>query len=100
MTTPDQLRQLILYLQDRVAWSPGGDRVIVFEPPGVEAMAADGIDEATARAVTGSPWWPELVDDVIETPDFAGPDESRDTVLGYARDVVSEAIRKRMTIDP
>lgn len=98
MTTPDQLREIVRYLQDRVHSSAAGQREIAFDLPKIEEMVADGLDEHTVRRLTESPWWPEMIDDVVDTPDFAEPDEPADVVLGYARDVVSEYIRKRFPI--
>lgn len=95
MTTPDQLREIVRYLQDHVNLAPAGGRKIVFELPELSAMTAGGLDESTLRRLFASPWWSEMVDDVVETPDYAEPDEPADVVLGYARDVVSEYVRKR-----
>ena len=98
MTTPDQLREIVRYLRDRVHPAAEGEREIAFDPPTIDEMVADGLDEVTVRRLTESSWWSEMIDDVVETPDFAEPDETADVVLGYARDVVSEYIRKRFTI--
>ena len=98
MTTPDQLREIVRYLQDRVHLAGEGKREIAMALPKIEEMVADGLDEVTVRRLTESPWWSEMIDDVVETPDFAEPGEPADVVLGYARDVVSEYIRKRFPI--
>lgn len=98
MTTPDQLRAVVRYLQLRVRLADDGSRTIVFEPPTEAEMAAAGFDRETTRELLSAPWWTEMMDDVIETPDFAEPEESREVVLGYARDVVLEYIRKRFSI--
>ena len=37
-----------------------------------------------------------MVADIIDTPEFAEPDESPEQVLQYARDVVVEYFRKRL----
>jgi len=98
MTTPDQLRDIVRYLQEQVNLASEGQRKIVFDLPGIGAMAADGLDEGTLRRLHAAAWWPEMIDDVVETPDYAEPDEPAEVVLGYARDVVSEYIRKRFII--
>lgn len=98
MTTPDQLREIVRYLQERIQLAADGERVIVFDPPTVETMAADGLDADAAQSVLTAPWWPELVDDVIETPEFSEPSDSAEAVLGYARDVVQEYIWKRFDL--
>ncbi len=74
------------------------ENVFVFDIPEIRAMAADGLDEETLRQLQASPWWSEMVEDVVETPDYAEPDEPADVVLGYARDVVKEYVRKRFVI--
>ena len=43
-------------------------------------------------------WWDEMVADIVETPDMCAPDDSPQQVLGYAKDVVSEYIRKRFPL--
>lgn len=98
MTTPDQLRDIVRYLQERVQLAADGGRAIVFNPPDPEAMAADGLDTGTVQSILAAPWWPELVDDVIETPEFSEPSDSAEVVLGYARDVVQEYIWKRFDL--
>lgn len=98
MTTPDQLREIVRYLEDHVHLAAEGRREISFDLPEIGVMVADGLDEDTILRLTASPWWPEMIDDVVETPNFAEPDEPADVVLGYARDVVSEYIRKRFPI--
>jgi hypothetical protein len=98
VTTPEQLREVVRYLQNRVVQSPDDERVIVFDPPAAAEMVADGLDRATVDALMASPWWSEMMDDVVETPDFAGPDEAAEVVLGYARDVIEEYVRKRFPL--
>lgn len=98
MTTPDQLREIVRYFQDRVQLAADGERVIVFDPPAIETMAAAGLDTDAVRSILSAPWWPELVDDVIETPEFSEPSDSAEVILGYARDVVQEYIWKRFDL--
>jgi len=98
MTTPDQLRAIAEYLEYRVKLVTEGDRAISFDPPSAEEMAAAGLDGPTATSLTSAPWWREMVDDVIETPDFAEPDATPMVVLGYARDVIREYLGKRLEI--
>jgi hypothetical protein len=99
MTTPDQLRAIVDYLEDRVNLITKGDRAISFDPPSAEEMATAGLDGPTAISLTSAPWWREMVDDIIETPDFAEPDATPTVVLGYARDVIREYFGKRLEID-
>jgi hypothetical protein len=99
MTTPDQLKAIVTYLQARVRPAAEGRRDLVFESPDAEEMIAAGLDGPTVQRLLDSPWWPEMVDDIIETPDFAEPDETNEEVLGYARDVVLEYVRKRFPLE-
>jgi hypothetical protein len=100
MTTPDQLREIVDFLQQRVKLAPGDDPVIVFTSPDVNEMISAGLDGPTARRLLTMPWWPEMVDDIIETPEYAEADEDADQVLGYARDVLLEYVRKRFPLNP
>ena len=99
MTTPDELRAIVRYLQDRVRPAAAGERAVAFDAPDVDAMIAAGLDEPTVRRLLAAPWWEEMVDDIIETPDFADPEESNEAVLEYARDVVLEYVRKRFPLE-
>lgn len=99
MTTPEQLRAIVEDLQDRVKLVAPGDRTIAFEPPTTEEAVAGGLDEPTFSRLISAPWWQEMLDDIVETPDFAEPDASPTAVLGYARDVIREYIGKRFEID-
>lgn len=99
MTTPDQLRAIIDYLQSRVRLVADGERAIDFSTPTSDEMISAGLETAACDRLLASSWWPEMVDDIIETPEFAEPDASPEAVLGYARDVIQESIGKRFTID-
>ena len=98
MTTPDQLRDIVDYLQQLVQLHPDRDRTIVFDTPELQVMVDAGLDRTTVERLLTAPWWPELVDDVLETPDFVEPEASREVFLGYARDVIHEYIGKRFPI--
>lgn len=99
MTTPDQLREIVDYLQNRVNLVRADDRTIAFEPPTSAEMTAGGLDAATVNRLLAVPWWQEMIDDIIDTPDFAEPEASEEVVLGYARDVIREFIGKQFPID-
>ena len=99
MTTPDQLRHIVEFLENRIYLVVEGEGTIAFSPPTAEEMAAAGLDRATATRLTSTSWWPEMVGDIIETPEFAEPDASPEVVLGYARDVIREHIGKRFSLD-
>ncbi len=99
VTTADQLREIVRYVQNRVLLVAEGGREIAFSPPTVEEMTAAGLDHDTASRLTSEPWWKEMIGDIVETPDFAEPEASAEVVLGYARDVVQEYIGKRFPLD-
>lgn len=99
MTTPDQLREIVNYLRNRVRLVTEGERSIEFEAPTSAEMTAAGLDRDAAARLTSAPWWGEMVDDVIETPDFAEPEASPEIVLGYARDAITEYIGKRFNLE-
>ena len=99
MTTADQLRAIVEYLEDRVKLVTDGDLAIAFEPPTTEEAFDAGLDVPTFSRLTSAHWWQEMVDDIIETPNFAEPDASSTVVLGYARDVIREYFGKRFEID-
>ena len=99
MTTPDQLRDIVRYLQDRVCLVVEGERAVAFNPPTAGEMAVAGLDGNTVTRLTSVAWWQEMVDDIIETPDFAEPDVTPAVVLDYAKDVIQEYIGKRFPID-
>ena len=100
--TPDELRAIISYLRDRVHLSPKDGKspvVITFVSPTVEEMIGAGLNAEGAERIRYVPWWDEMVTDIIETPDYCDPDDSPEQVLEYARDVVSDYIRKRVSLD-
>ena len=96
--TPEQLRAIMDHLMDMVRikdQSDGDEVAIEFVPPSVEEATRAGLDAEGYKRILQSPWWDEMVDDVIETPDMCAPDDPAEQVLQYAKDVVSEYIRKR-----
>ena len=99
MTTPEQLRDIVDHLRRRVRLAADGGRSIVFDEPDAGDLIAAGLDGDTVRRLLAMPWWSEMVDDIVETPEFAGPEETAEQVLGYARDVVLEYVRKRFPLE-
>ena len=97
--TPQQLRELIGYLEERVRLAAESSRHIVFDPPAETEMIGAGLDPDGVRRLLAVAWWQEMVDEVIETPEFCDPDEPPEQLLRYARDVVGEYIRKRFPLE-
>ncbi|MCP4583482.1 MAG: hypothetical protein GY839_17880 [candidate division Zixibacteria bacterium] len=99
METPnrDHIKKLINWLQGRVTMAATEPTVVVeFDRPAVEDFRAAGFGEDMIAISLHSPWWAEMVTDIIETPEFAEPEASPEQVLQYARDVVHEYIAKRL----
>ena len=100
--SPDELRAIMAYLRDRVCLdSKESERpvAIAFLPPTAEDMLGAGLHADGVEQVLSASWWEEMVTDIIETPDFCEPDESPQQVLAYAKDVVSDYIRKRASLN-
>ena len=96
--TPDELRAIMDFLKQQVRLkSPGpeGGVAIGFDPPTVDEMADAGLDADGSRQVREAPWWEEMVDDIVGTPELCEPGDSTEQVLEYAKDVVADYIRKR-----
>lgn len=94
--TPEELRAIMTYLMQKVRLENGGDDVVIgFDAPTAAEMTEAGLHPAGSQQILDAAWWDEMVTDVIETPEMCDPEDSPDQVLEYARDVVSEYIRKR-----
>lgn len=100
--TPEELRAIMIYLRERVhlgtrpADSPN---VISFHGPTEQEMIGAGLNAHGVRRILAVAWWDEMVEDIEETPDMCDPDDSPQQVLEYAKDVVSEYIRKRFPLN-
>ena len=97
---PEELRAIMEFLRQRgrIGDTTSGSASIEFDTPSLADMQAAGLDPQGSQGVLDAPWWDEMVDDVLETPEVCEPDDTPDQVLEYARDVVSEYIRKRFTL--
>ena len=98
---PEEIRAIMDFLRQRVRLgdkTAAGSASIEFDTPSLADMEAAGLDPQGSQGVLSAPWWDEMVDDVLETPEMCEPDDAPDQVLEYARDVVSEYIRKRFTL--
>ncbi|MHC4403908.1 MAG: hypothetical protein ACYTG0_29980 [Planctomycetota bacterium] len=96
--TPDELRAIMEYLMEKVYLKgevADGEVIVGFDAPTIDETARAGLNAEGFRQILEAPWWDEMVTDVVETPDMCEPDDSPEQVLQYARDVVSEYIRKR-----
>ncbi len=96
--TPDELRAIMEFLRQRVHLKDRGadDEVVIgFDAPTADEMARAGLNAEGSQRILDAPWWDEMVDDIVETPEMCDPEDPPDQVLEYARDVVAEYIRKR-----
>jgi hypothetical protein len=98
---PEELRAIIGYLRERVALGPLGAEsapTITFPSPSEEEMLKAGFNATEVKRLLSVPWWGEMEEDIIETPDMCASADSPDQVLEYARDVISEYIYKRFPL--
>lgn len=98
MTTADELRAIMTFLMDRVRFDDAGGEgavAIAFDAPTADEMVAAGLNADGCKQVLEAAWWAEMIDDIVETPDMCDPDDPPERVLEFAKDVVSEYIRKR-----
>ena len=96
--TPDELRAIMDFLMTKVRLidsGKDGEVAIGFDAPTPDEMASAGLDSEGSKQVLDAPWWDEMVIDIIDTPEMCDPEDAPEQVLQYARDVVSEYIRKR-----
>ena len=100
--TQEELRAIMAYLRERVHLGPKEAEspvIITFHGPTEAEMVGAGLNTEGAKQILRVPWWEEMVTDIIETPDFCEPGDSPQQVLEYARDVVSDYIRKRFPLN-
>ena len=98
----EELRVIMDYLREKVNLGLQEDEdpvVITFQAPAEKEMIDAGLNAEGAKRILSVPWWEEMVEDIVETPDMCDPDDSPEQVLEYARDVVSEYIRKRFPLN-
>ncbi len=99
--TPEELRAIMEYLRQRVRVGPGGSGggvSVAFDAPTEREMVEAGLNAEGAGRMLRVPWWEEMVQDIVETPQMCGADDPPERVLEYARDVISEYIRKRFPL--
>ena len=98
-----ELQAIMEYLKEKVRLEleEDNERVLIeFDRPTEDEMVAAGLNAEGVKLILGSPWWEEMVTDIIETPDFCEPGEPPQQVLAYARDVVADYVQKRVSLKP
>lgn len=95
---PDELRAIMGFLRQKVHLKDrraDGEVAIGFDAPTADEMARAGLDPEGCTQILDAPWWDEMVADIVETPEMCDPGDPPERILEYARDVISEYIRKR-----
>lgn len=95
----DDLRRIMTWLQERVTLAGPGSSAVAFAPPSAAEMETAGLHPEGIAKVRGAPWWDEMVTDIVETPELCAPDDPPEHVLGFARDVIAEYVRKRVALE-
>lgn len=96
--SPDEIRAIMSFLREKVHLADrgaDGEVAVSFDAPTPDEMARAGLEPDGSRQILDAPWWDEMVTDIVETPEMCDPGDPPEQVLEYARDVVSEYIRKR-----
>jgi hypothetical protein len=94
---PEEIKRMNEWLQSLINLDDQAEGVVItFKEPAPEDFAAQGFDEEVVKLTLGSDWWPEMVTDIVETPEFAEPDDTPEQILGYARDLIFEYVGKRL----
>ena len=68
------------------------------EPTFRQCVLEAGLNPEGVRRLLAAPWLADMASEILETPEFCEPEESPEQLLGYARDVVGEYIRKRFPL--
>ena len=94
---PEELQSIMHYLMERVSLNPKKDNneiIINFDTPTESEMINAGLNSEGVNRILNVSWWDEMVEDILETPDMCDPEDSPEDILQFAKDVVSEYIRK------
>ncbi len=96
--TADELRGIMAYLRDKVQLEAADPIEVKFQAPTEDEMIQAELNGEGVRLILSADWWEEMITDIIETPDFCEPDEPPEQILEYAKDVVSDYLRKRVEL--
>jgi hypothetical protein len=93
----DEIKRMYEWIQSRVILDEEADEIaVLFDEPDPDDFSDENFGPEIVDLTLESEWWEEMIIDIVETPDFAEPNESADQVLEYARDVVKEYVAKRL----
>ena len=96
--TPEEVQAIVVYLKKRVqlnSQDAEGPATIIFHAPTEDEIRDAGLNAEGVKQIIQAPWWDEMVEDIIETPEMCDEEDPPEQVLDYARDVVWEYINKR-----
>jgi hypothetical protein len=96
--TAEELQAIIAYLKERICLGSGENKsptAIEFHAPTEGEMVGAGLNAEGARQILRAPWWEEMIEDIVETPEMCDDEDPPERVLEYARDVVFEYVSKR-----
>ena len=68
--TPDELRAIMEFLRECVQLEGRGDDgavIVRFDAPTADEMAGRGLNADGSRRILSTPWWDEMVTDIVET---------------------------------
>ena len=92
-----EIRRMYEWIQGRVTLADATDGIAVaFDEPSADDFTEMGFETEAVDRTLNSDWWAEMVTDIVETPDFAEPNESPEQVLQCARGVGKEYVAKRL----
>lgn len=96
--TADDLRAIMAFLREKVELKSMNPIEVTFTEPSKEKMVQAELNQNGIENILSADWWDDMVTDIIETPDFCEQDDSPEDVLEYAKDVVSDYLRKRVKL--
>ena len=99
--TPEELRAIMDYLRERVhvdTNDAGGPVTVTFHTPVADEMIDEGLNAKGVERILAAPWWEEMVADIMETPEYCDLSDPPQQVLEYAKDVISDYVRKRFPL--
>ena len=94
---PEELQAIMKFLMNKVSLNHQKDEneiTINFNAPTENEMIEAGLNPEGIKRILNVTWWDEMVEDIEDTPDMCDPDDQPEQVLQFAKDVVSEYIRK------
>ena len=95
--TAEELKAIITYIRERVHLCPQKPEqpvTLAFNAPMEKEMLKAGLNAQGVKRILIVSWWKDMVVDIVETPEVCDEDDPPQQILEYAKDVVSDYIRK------